>query len=92
MRKRKVRFLSIRQKFMLIAAACIMLVSFSIGGIAYSTLQKEMLTMAAEKAEAIGEMSAKHIDINVLTKFKPGSERLTMYAGMRHYIETRFRN
>ena len=86
MRKRKVRFLSIRQKFMLIAAACIMLVSFSIGGISYVTLQRQMLTMAAEKAEAIGEMSAKHIDINVLTKFKPGSERLTMYAGMRDLL------
>lgn len=83
MRKRKVRFLSIRQKFMLIAALCIMLVSFSIGGITYSTLQSEMLSMAADKAEAIGEMSAKHIDINVLAQFKPGSERLNMYAGMR---------
>ena len=86
MRKRKVRFLSIRQKFMLIAAACIMLVSFSIGGISYVTLQRQMLTMAAEKAEAIGEMSAKLIDINVLTKFEPGSERLTMYAGMRDLL------
>ncbi len=86
MRKRKVRFLSIRQKFMLIAALCIVLVSSCIGVISYSTLQREMLTMAAEKAEAIGEMSAKHIDINVLTKFKPGSERLTMYAGMRDLL------
>ena len=42
--------------------------------------------MAAEKAEAIGEMSAKHIDINVLTKFKPGSERLTMYVAMRDLL------
>ena len=86
LRKRKVRFLSIRQKFMLIAALCIMAVSFSIGGITYATLQNEMLSMAADKAEAIGEMSAKHIDINVLTKFKPGSERLTMYAGMRDLL------
>lgn len=86
LRKRKVRFLSIRQKFMLIAALCIMAVSFSIGGITYATLQSEMLSMAADKAEAIGEMSAKHIDINVLTKFKPGSERLTMYAGMRDLL------
>jgi len=86
MKKRKVRFLSIRQKFMLIASVCIALVSFSIGGISYMTIQKQMLSMAAEKAEAIGEMSAKHIDINVLTKFKPGSERLTMYAGMRDLL------
>lgn len=86
MRKRKVRFLSIRQKFMMIAAACIVLVSVSIGGIAYSTMETEILRMAAEKAEAIGEMSAKNIDINVLTKFKPGSERLTMYAGMRDLL------
>ncbi len=86
MRKRKVRFLSIRQKFMLIAAICIMAVSVTIGMTSYSTMEKEILTMAAEKAEAIGEMSAKHIDINVLTKFKPGSERLTMYAGMRDLL------
>ncbi len=86
MRKRKIRFLSIRQKFMLIAALCIMLVSFSIGGITYSTFKNKMLTMAAEKAEAIGEMSAKNIDINVLTQFKPGSERLTMYVGMRDLL------
>ena len=86
MRKRKIRFLSIRQKFMLIAAICIVAVSSCIGGISYSTMEKEMLNLAAEKAEAIGEMSAKHIDINVLTKFKPGSERLTMYAGMRDLL------
>jgi len=86
MRKRKIRFLSIRQKFMLIAAICIVAVSSCIGGISYSTMEKEMLSLAAEKAEAIGEMSAKHIDINVLTKFKPGSERLTMYAGMRDLL------
>ena len=85
-RKRKIRFLSIRQKFMLIAAICIIAVSASIGGITYSTLRTEMLSMAADKAEAIGEMSAKHIDINVLTKFKPGSERLTMYVGMRDLL------
>lgn len=86
LRKRKVRFLSIRQKFMVIAALCIMAVSFTIGGVSYSTMQKEMLTLAAEKAESIGEMTAKHIDINVLTKLKPGSERLNVYAGMKDLL------
>lgn len=86
LRKRKVRFLSIRQKFMIIAALCIMAVSFTIGGVSYFTMQKEMLTLAAEKAESIGEMTAKHIDINVLTKLKPGSERLNVYAGMKDLL------
>jgi len=86
LRKRKVRFLSIRQKFMIIAATCIMAVSFTIGGVSYFTMQKEMLTLAAEKAESIGEMTAKHIDINVLTKLKPGSERLNVYAGMKDLL------
>ena len=68
LRKRKVRFLSIRQKFMLIAAACILLVSFTIGGISYYTMQEEMLEMAADKAQAIGVLaagtaSAEDIDI-----------------------------
>lgn len=86
LRKRKVRFLSIRQKFMIIAALCIMAVSFTIGGVSYFTMQKEMITLAAEKAESIGEMTAKHIDINVLTKLKPGSERLNVYAGMKDLL------
>ena len=83
MKKRKVRFLSIRQKFMLIAGACIVLVSVCIGSIAYSAMEKELLTMAADKAQSIGVLAGKQIDKNVLARFSPGSERLTQYVGIR---------
>lgn len=86
MKKRKVRVLSIRQKFMMFAAICIMLVSFSIGGISYLAMEHQALAMAADKAQSIGVMAGKNIDINVLTKFKPGSERLTMYVGIRDLL------
>ena len=86
MRKRKIRFLSIRQKFMLIAALCIVLVSVSIGTIAYSTMENKLLEMAADKAQAIGVLAGKQVDKNVLARFKPGSERLTQYVGIRDLL------
>lgn len=83
MKKRKVRVLSISQKFMLIAGVCIILVASLIGSISYLTMQKQVLEMAADKAQSIGVMATKNIDINVLTKFKPGSERLSTYVSIR---------
>lgn len=86
MRKRKVRFLSIRQKFMLIAGICITLVSVCIGGIAYSAMQSELLSMAADKAQAIGVLAAKQVDKNVIAMFEPGDERLSQYVGIRDLL------
>ena len=86
LRKRKVRFLSIRQKFMLIAAACILLVSFTIGGISYYTMQEEMLEMAADKAQAIGVLAAKQIDKTIVSSFQPGDEEGTKYIRIRDLI------
>lgn len=86
MKKRKVRLLSISQKFMLTAALCVILVSSGIGVISYLTMQNQMLEMAADKAQSIGVMATKNIDINVLTKFKPGSERLSTYVSIRDLL------
>ena len=86
MRKRKIRFLSIRQKFVLIASVCIMLVSISIGVIAYSSMESELLLMAADKAQAIGVLAAKQIDKNVIVRFGPGDERLSQYVGIRDQL------
>lgn len=86
LRKRKVRFLSIRQKFMLIAAACILLVSFTIGGISYYTMQEEILEMAADKAQAIGVLAAKQIDKTIVSSFQPGDEKGTKYVRIRNLI------
>lgn len=86
LRKRKVRFLSIRQKFMLIAAACILLVSFAIGGISYYTMQEELLEMAADKAQAIGVLAAKQIDKTIVSSFQPGDEEGTKYIRIRDLI------
>ncbi|MBP3569318.1 MAG: methyl-accepting chemotaxis protein [Lachnospiraceae bacterium] len=86
MRKRKVRFLSIRQKFMLIAAVCIVLVSVGIGTISYSSMERELLHMAADKAQAIAVLAGKQIDKNVLTKLGPGDERLTTYVSIRDWM------
>ncbi len=85
-RKRKIRFLSIRQKFMLIAAVCIALVSISIGTIAYSSMESELLLMAADKAQAIGVLAAKQVDKNVVARFGPGDERLSQYVGIRDLL------
>ena len=86
LRKRKVRFLSIRQKFMLIAAACILLVSFTIGGISYYTMQEEMLEMAADKAQAIGVMAAKQVDKKIVSGFQPGDENKIQYTRIRELL------
>lgn len=86
MRKRKVRFLSIRQKFMLIAAVCIVLVSVGIGTISYSSMERELLHMAADKAQAIAVLAGKQIDKNVLSKLGPGDERLTTYVSIRDWM------
>jgi len=86
LRKRKVRFLSIRQKFMLIAAACILLVSFTIGGISYYTMQEEMLEMAADKAQAIGVLAAKQVDKKIVSGFQPGDENQVQYTRIRELL------
>ena len=86
LRKRKVRFLSIRQKFMLIAAACILLVSFTIGGISYFTMQEKMLEMAADKAQAIGVLAAKQVDKKVVSGFQPGDEDKVQYTRIRELL------
>jgi len=86
LRKRKVRFLSIRQKFMLIAAACILLVSFTIGGISYYTMQEEMLEMAADKAQAIGVLAAKQVDKKIVSGFQPGDESKVQYTRIRELL------
>lgn len=85
-KKRKVRFLSIRQKFLFIAAACIMLVSFSIGGISYITMENRMLLMTADKAGAIAGLVAKQIDRTILNGLEPGEEESAQYARIRQSL------
>ena len=85
-KKGKVRFLSIRQKFMFIAAICIVLVSLSIGGIAYFTMENRMLLMTADKAEAIAGLVAKQIDRVILASLEPGEEDLPQYARIRQSL------
>ena len=85
-KKGKVRFLSIRQKFMFIAAICIVLVSLSIGGIAYFTMENRMLLMTADKAEAIAGLVAKQIDRVILASLEPGEEDSPQYARIRQSL------
>ena len=77
MKKRKVRFLSIRQKFMLMAAVCIMLVSFSIGFIAYYTMQNKMISTTAENARAMASLVSNQVDKNMHKGITPGKEDTT---------------
>lgn len=85
-RKRKVRFLSIRQKFMLVAATCIMLVSFSIGFIAYSTMQDRMILMTAENAQGVASLIANQIDKTVVKSLSPGKEDTIQYRKIRQTL------
>ena len=86
LRKRKVRFLSIRQKFMIVAAICIMLVSFSIGFIAYSTMQEKMIVMTADNAQALASLVTNQIDRNILKSLTPGSEDSIQYSRIRQTL------
>ena len=84
--KRKVRFLSIRQKFMIIAAICIMLVSFSIGGIAYFTMQNRLMVTTVENAQALASLVSNQVDRNILKSLKPGCEESTQYKRIRQTL------
>lgn len=84
--KRKVRFLSIRQKFMIIAAICIMLVSFSIGGIAYFTMQNRLMVTTVENAQAMASLVSNQVDRNILKSLKPGCEESTQYKRIRQTL------
>ena len=86
LRKRKVRFLSIRQKFMLIATVCIVLVSSSIGGIAYMTMEERMLLMTADTAQAIGSLVSNQIDKTIIKSLTPGKEDTTQYRKIRQSL------
>jgi len=85
-KKREVRTLSIRQKFMIIATICIVLVSATIGMIAYMTMENRLLIMAAEKAEAIGGLVAKQVDRKILSGIKEGEEESTQYKRVRQLL------
>lgn len=86
MKKRKVRFLSIRQKFMLMAAVCIMLVSFSIGFIAYYTMQNKMISTTAENARAMASLVSNQVDKNMHKGIAPGKEDTTQYKKIRQIL------
>ncbi len=86
LRKRKVRFLSIRQKFMIIAAACILVMSFSISGIAAASMEEEMVIMAADKARAIAILVANQVDGDEIAKLNPGDEKLATYKESRDLL------
>ncbi|MBR4020759.1 MAG: methyl-accepting chemotaxis protein [Firmicutes bacterium] len=86
MKKRKVRFLSIRQKFMLMAAVCIMLVSFSIGFIAYYTMQNKMISTTAENARAMASLVSNQVDKNMHKGITPGKEDTTQYKKIRQIL------
>ena len=85
-RKGKVRFLSIRQKFMIIAAICIMLVSFSIGGIAYFTMQNRLMITTVDNAQALASLVSNQVDRNILKSLKPGCEESTQYKRIRQTL------
>ena len=86
LRKRKVRFLSIRQKFMIIAAICILAVSFTISTIASASMEEEMVSMAADKARSIAVLAAYQIDADEVVKLKPGDENLPTYIETRDLL------
>ena len=86
LKKREVRTLSIRQKFMIIATICIVLVSAIIGVTAYMTMENRLLLMTADKAQAIAGLVAKQVDRNILTGLEPGEEESAQYARIRQSL------
>lgn len=86
LKKREVRTLSIRQKFMIIATICIVLVSAIIGVTAYMTMENRLLLMTADKAQAIAGLVAKQVDRNILTGLEPGEEESAQYARIRQLL------
>lgn len=85
-KKREVRMLSIRQKFMIIATICIVLVSSTIGMIAYMTMENRMLLTTADKAQAIAGLVAKQVDRNILSGLESGEEDSTQYTRIRQLL------
>ncbi len=86
LKKREVRTLSIRQKFMIIATICIVLVSAIIGVTAYMTMENRLLLMTADKAQAIAGLVAKQVDRNILNGLEPGEEESAQYARIRQSL------
>lgn len=85
--KRKVRLLSIRQKFMIIATVCILAVSFTISGIASSTLEDQMIAMAADKAKSIAVLVANQLNGDGIAQLKPGDEENVTYKQTRALLD-----
>ena len=87
MKKKKVRLLSIRQKFMMISGLCIVAISLGIGLMSYATMQNEMLEMAADKALAIATLASKNVDGDQVSKLTPGSEGKGAYLLARNALQ-----
>ena len=84
--KKGVRFLSIRQKFMFMAAICVVLVSVSIGFTFFYTMENRLLSMTADKSLAIGGLVAKQLDKKVVAGFQPGDENTAKYMQVRYFL------
>lgn len=73
--KTKVRLMSIRLKFIIIATLCVSIVTVGIGVATYTSMKNEVLGMAADQAEVIALMVSKQVDKRFIKMIKPGTEK-----------------
>lgn len=81
--KAKVRLMSIRLKFIVIASLCVSVVTVGIGAITYNSMKNEVLSMAADKAEVIALMVSNEMDQNFATLFLKGDKGETIGKKIR---------
>ena len=84
--KTKVRLMSIRLKFIIIASLCVTVVTVAIGLATYSSMKNEILTMAADKAEVIARMVSQEVDKNFISKIKPGTEKQMSFKNVHNTL------
>jgi len=84
--KTKVRLMSIRIKFVIIAALCVSVVTVGIGLAMYSSMKNEVINMAADQAEVIAMMVSKQINKDHITKIKPGLEKHMSYKSLHNAL------
>ena len=82
--KKKVRLMSIRIKFVIIAALCVSIVTVGIGLATYSSMKNEVLSMAADQAEVIALMVSKQVDKSFIKMIKPGTEKQMSFRNVHN--------
>ncbi len=85
-KKKKVRKMSIKQKFLLTSGLLVFLLITVVGAISYYALYTVMMNMSLDQSKAVGVLSADQIDMDKVAGLEPGDENTLEYIAVQRVM------